>query len=407
MIFHALQCYFDLNDPRGMVPNCLIFLLKLPAGEKILVINFNHQENHVKRLSRVYQVMGGRMQIAENGEPDRPQGRLLVKENNDFFIFHSSSIRVYRLDYFHYTVNTMVDDLSNFTSINHPDIQEVFKQHPDLRENIQIHASLNHPLPSFPGRRIGGLARFNLFTRTGLRFITNLSLRVQGFQQFPASIVELENLQALDLAVNQITGIPEEVFSQERRFVSKLEYLNLSNNCLIKLPQSICNLEKLNFLSVCRNHIDELPASLGGLKSLVKLCLTENEIRFLPFSILKISNLKCCMIRNPCQSEIPNEIVSFEKVPSLSDMAYNKMMKTTPHLECQIPKIFLRYKQYHTAHSCTCGNRIFPPAIEVLKTVKVLGFYPQKFNISIKACSNRCYQLEEKLLQTLDIISNN
>ena len=70
-----------------------------------------------------------------------------------------------------------------------------------------------------------------------------------------------------------------------------LESLDLYNNKLEELPESIGKLSTLKELDLYRNKLKNLPKSFGKLENLKRLTILENDITELPESIKKLKKL--------------------------------------------------------------------------------------------------------------------
>ena len=88
--------------------------------------------------------------------------------------------------------------------------------------------------------------------------LTALDLSNQRLKFIPESISNLTQLEALDLSENQLTDLPESI-----RNLTLLRVLNLNNNRLAALPESISNLTPLTMLSLGNNRLTAIPESIG------------------------------------------------------------------------------------------------------------------------------------------------
>ncbi|NCA28483.1 MAG: leucine-rich repeat domain-containing protein [Proteobacteria bacterium] len=76
----------------------------------------------------------------------------------------------------------------------------------------------------------------------------------------------------LDLSDNQITSLPETIGN-----LTSLQELYLSENQLTSLPETIGNLNSLQILNLSDNQITSLPETIGNLTSLQRLFLINND----------------------------------------------------------------------------------------------------------------------------------
>ena len=115
----------------------------------------------------------------------------------------------------------------------------------------------------------------------------------------PESVCNLSNLDTLNVSWNQLSSLPENIG------LSKLTCLDLRNNEMITLPESICNLSGLTTLDLGYNKIVSLPDDIGNLTRLEKLHLSGNQLTHLPKSIEKLTSLTYIDISgNPLYEDI-------------------------------------------------------------------------------------------------------
>jgi Leucine-rich repeat (LRR) protein len=90
---------------------------------------------------------------------------------------------------------------------------------------------------------------------------------------------ELENLTKLELVKDGITEIPQ------LKYLKKLEYLNLKENNLLKIPEAIPTLKNIEYINLDSNIIyGRLPESLNKLEKLkyfnINKKLEKNSVKF-------------------------------------------------------------------------------------------------------------------------------
>ncbi|KAG1930778.1 DISP complex protein LRCH3 isoform X3 [Pimephales promelas] len=160
-----------------------------------------------------------------------------------------------------------------------------------------------------------------------------LNLSGRKLKEFPrsASGHDLTDTTRADLSRNRLTELPVEVCM----FVS-LENLNLYQNCLRSVPESLINLQSLTYLNISRNQLSTLPAhlcrlplkvliacnnklvslpeDLGKLRQLTELDVSCNEIQTLPPQIGQLEVLRDLNIRRNHLVRLPPELAELPLV---------------------------------------------------------------------------------------------
>ncbi|XP_078103410.1 DISP complex protein LRCH3 isoform X2 [Sander vitreus] len=185
----------------------------------------------------------------------------------------------------------------------------------------------------------------------------SLNLSGRKLKEFPRSSVnyDLTDTTRADLSRNRLSELPLEVCL----FVS-LESLNLYQNCLRSLPDSLLNLQALtclnlsrNQLSVlpvvvcslplkvliaCNNKLVSLPEELGQLRHLTELDVSCNEIQTLPSQVGQLEALRDLNIRRNHLVRLPPELADLPLVRL--DFSCNKVTS--------IPVCYRRLMQLQT-----------------------------------------------------------
>jgi len=177
-----------------------------------------------------------------------------------------------------------------------------------------------------------------------LNRLERIDLSNNRFTIIPSSINELTSLKQLNLSSNQIRNVPKWIngskevhqfyFSEK---IDSLEILNLNenllnqipdsignlvalkklelgHNSLFKIPSSIGNLKRLEFFSAEHNQLNSIPKSIGNLHSLKELNLDSNRLISLPNSIQNLKNLEILSIENNNLKNLPSSIGNLEKL---------------------------------------------------------------------------------------------
>ena len=132
---------------------------------------------------------------------------------------------------------------------------------------------------------------------------TLLDLSNQNLPELPESVCQLTQLQSLYLSRNQLTNLPDSVCQ-----LTQLRFLSLSYNQLTKLPESIGKLAQLQVLNVSSNQLTELPEFIGQLSQLQILYLLSNQLGELPESIGQLTQLQSLYLSRNRLTSLPEAI---------------------------------------------------------------------------------------------------
>ncbi|XP_044013868.1 leucine-rich repeat-containing protein 59 [Aphidius gifuensis] len=84
----------------------------------------------------------------------------------------------------------------------------------------------------------------------------------------------------------------QEVPIREIAAIKKASHLDLSNNQLVSIPNTIVTLTNIIKLDLSKNMLTEIPENIGEMKQLKHLDLYGNQISRLPLSLGDLKNLK-------------------------------------------------------------------------------------------------------------------
>jgi leucine-rich repeat protein SHOC2 len=115
---------------------------------------------------------------------------------------------------------------------------------------------------------------------------THLDLYQQKIKSIPDSIGNLTNLVSLRCVDNRLTRLPDSIGN-----LTNLRELRLYKNQLKILPDSIANLQNLTWLSLSLNRLKIFPESIISLTNLTGLQLNGNQLTVLPANIDRLKNL--------------------------------------------------------------------------------------------------------------------
>jgi hypothetical protein len=143
--------------------------------------------------------------------------------------------------------------------------------------------------------------------------LEHLELRNQIIIDIPESIGNCVNLKSLDLSGNKLVKIPESIGN-----CVNLSYLCLWDNNLVKIPKSIAKLSNLTELDLSYNQLVNIPASIENLINLKELSLYENLLQEIPNFIGELSNLVELDLSKNKLKTIPCSIIRWENLKSLN-----------------------------------------------------------------------------------------
>lgn len=135
--------------------------------------------------------------------------------------------------------------------------------------------------------------------------------------------------------------------------------LDLSGMGFEKLPQAVWELGNLKTIDLYNNKLTELPESLAQFQSLEKLFASKNPITTLPLFLSDLSNLRVLKIDDAQITEFPNWLC---KHPVLEDISLeNNLIEIIPSALKDMPK--LRLMDFR-------GNPVINLSVPLLKTTK-------------------------------------
>ncbi|XP_063986554.1 leucine-rich repeat-containing protein 59-like [Diachasmimorpha longicaudata] len=107
--------------------------------------------------------------------------------------------------------------------------------------------------------------------------------------------------ETLDLSWCDLTEVPV----KEIATIKKASHLDLSNNQLVSIPETIVSLTHIVKLDLSKNLLTEIPENIGEMKQLKYLDLYSNQISRLPLSMGDLKNLKWLDLKdNPLTSAV-------------------------------------------------------------------------------------------------------
>jgi internalin A len=141
--------------------------------------------------------------------------------------------------------------------------------------------------------------------------VTDLDLSGLKLKSLPDSLARLE-LQGLNLDENQLTTIPDSVLQ-----LGNLEGLYMMQNQMVNVPDSLHRLRNLRVLVLHENQIATFSDSLLQLTSLERLDLSDNRITAIPNSLTQLRNLDTLDLSYNQITAIPDSLTQLTKLTLL------------------------------------------------------------------------------------------
>ena len=191
--------------------------------------------------------------------------------------------------------------------------------------------------------------------KTGeLKGIKRLALSEQ-LTTFPMDILTLaDSLEVLDLSNNQLSSLPKEIsqlihlkiiFASNNQFKTlpetlglcpKLEMVGFKSNKITEVPEGSLPMQ-LRWLILTDNCIIKLPETLGYRSRLQKLALAGNQLKELPKSFNKLHNLELLRVSANQLIEFPLSLLTLPKLAWLA-FSGNPFCKLTM-AAASVPKV--------------------------------------------------------------------
>ena len=153
--------------------------------------------------------------------------------------------------------------------------------------------------------------------------MVELNIHDNNLTTLPESIDNLIHLKYLYIQHNNLTTLPESIGN-----LIHLQHLNIKHNNLTTLPESIGNLIHLRFLNIQYNNLTTLPESIGNLVNLTDLYIQHNKLTTLPESFGNLINLKYLYFQHNKLNTLPESFGNLINLKYLN--IYNNELTTLP-----------------------------------------------------------------------------
>ena len=170
-----------------------------------------------------------------------------------------------------------------------------------------------------------------------LSSLENLKLGLNNLKNVPKWIKNLRSLRKLSLGGNKSLSKIDEWFD----FLPSIIELNLYDNNIKILPESIGSIDALEVLIMPNNHLTTLPESFKKLTFLKKLDLSWNDITELPEWIGSLSSLEELILRGNKLSKLPESMSLLHSLKILNVTLNKDVIKPPKDLENKGLQIFI------------------------------------------------------------------
>ncbi|EGC32248.1 hypothetical protein DICPUDRAFT_81896 [Dictyostelium purpureum] len=134
---------------------------------------------------------------------------------------------------------------------------------------------------------------------------------------FILSSYTLKFLTRLVLKNNLLTSISNEFIIS----TSQLLYLDISENRLLTLPETVSKWSKLQTLNLYKNNLSSIPPTIADIQTLEVLNLSNNLLKEIP-NLSPISSLRRIVLDGNCFSEAVSKVYAFLYCHSIGEMDF-------------------------------------------------------------------------------------
>ena len=219
-----------------------------------------------------------------------------------------------------------------------------------------------------------------------LKFLKTLDLKHNKLTTLPESISKLTSLEVLDLHGNQFNKVPNSLEG-----LSSLKKLKLGLNNLEYVPEWIKNLHSLKKLGLGGNKsLSNFQEWIDFLPPVVELNLYDNDIKELPESIGSLASLEVLKLPNNQLTSLPE---SFKNLISLKklDLSYNNFK--------ELPEWIGSFSSLEELNLESNNLKKIPESIGSLSSLKKLNIILNKeitkLPLSIKSLENKGLQIQK------------
>ena len=179
-------------------------------------------------------------------------------------------------------------------------------------------------------KRLGSVPEW-VWERTDLE---TLVLADNELPEVSSRVGRLKKLRMLDLGHNRLTEIPDAVADLD----GLTDFLYLHDNQLTALPSTLARLTRLRYLNISENAFEVWPESISFMTSLIELRVSSNRLASLPDSVVHLTRLRELHLRDNKLTSLPESIAELRELRHI-DLRGNPLtqlprtLATMPRLE--------------------------------------------------------------------------
>ncbi|GFG36680.1 hypothetical protein Cfor_11016 [Coptotermes formosanus] len=148
-----------------------------------------------------------------------------------------------------------------------------------------------------------------------------LNLSGRAITSVPEKVWQLDQLDETEVHLLEVK-MDHDVDEDKWWEHEPLTWLDLSSNCISKLPPQIKNLVTLTVLNIHSNNLDSVPEELGCLSKLTHLNLSHNKLCTLPAMFFKLHELRTLQLAHNNLTVVTDDIGDLIMLENL-DISHN------------------------------------------------------------------------------------
>lgn len=150
--------------------------------------------------------------------------------------------------------------------------------------------------------------------------LDRVELKRRGLNLFPEGFCKITTLVLVNLSDNKIQAVTDSIAG-----LVNLETLDLSGNVLVSLPDSLGLLKRLKFLNVSGNKLKCLPDSISMCSELIELDASYNQLIYLPTNFgYQLANLQKLLVQLNKLRSLPSSFCELKSLRYL-DVHFNEL----------------------------------------------------------------------------------